>query len=99
MTDTHNLKNRQFKKIIQKAGLRSIPFHSLRDTFATLLLMANTPLSYISEQLGHRDPRVTVEHYAKWLPGSNREAMNALPDLGPDRPDSTPSLLKQRETS
>jgi len=81
MTDTHNLKNRQFKKIIQKAGLHSIPFHCLRDTFATLLLMANVPLTYISEQLGHRDPRVTVEHYAKWLPGSNREAMNALPSL------------------
>ena len=96
MTDTHNLKNRQFKKIIQKAGLRSIPFHSLRDSFATLLLMANTPLSYISEQLGHRDPRVTVEHYAKWLPGSNRKAMNVLPSPEVHEPSSKASLLKHR---
>ena len=65
-----------------QAKLHYIPFHCLRDTFATLLLMANVPLTYISEQLGHKDPSVTVEHYARWLPGSNREAMDVLP--GPD---------------
>ena len=51
----------------------------MRDTFATLLLMANVSLTYISEQLGHKDPSVAVEHYARWLPGSNRAAMDVLP--------------------
>ena len=95
MTDTHNLKNRQYRKVIEKAGLRHIPFHCLRDTFATLLLMANTHLSYISEQLGHRDPRVTVDHYAKWLPGSNREAMNTLPSPEANFPPVSSRLQNQ----
>ena len=82
MLDLDNLKNRQYKRLLRKAKLRYIPFHCLRDTFATLLLMAKVPLTYISEQLGHKDPSVTVEHYARWLPGSNREAMDVLP--GPD---------------
>ncbi len=47
--------------------------------FATLLLMSNTSISFISEQLGLKDPAVTVEHYARWLPGSNQAAMNVLP--------------------
>ena len=81
MLDFHNLKNRQYKRVIKRAGLRSIPFHSLRDTFATLLLMAGQPLSYVSAQLGHSNPKVTIHHYARWLPGSNRKAMNSLPSL------------------
>ena len=47
--------------------------------------MSNTSISNISEQLGHKDPTVTVEHYARWLPGSNQAAMNVLPGAAGDR--------------
>jgi hypothetical protein len=39
-----------------------------RDTFATTLLAANVPLIYVSSQLGHADPVVTLRHYTRWLP-------------------------------
>ena len=61
--------------------------------------MDGQAVTYIAQQLGHRDVKVTVEHYAKWLPQSNREAMNALPDLEADRPDAKRSLLKHTEPS
>ncbi len=72
MLDIHNVKNRAFNRVLQDSEVKRVPFHGLRDTFATQLLMAGEPLTYVSAQLGHSDPRVTLAHYAKWLPGANR---------------------------
>lgn len=38
----------------------------MRDTFASQLLTAGIQVGYISKQLGHRDVKVTVDHYAEW---------------------------------
>ena len=49
--------------------------HGLRHTYATLLLQNGAPITYVSEQLGHRDASITLRVYAHWLPdGSRREA-------------------------
>jgi hypothetical protein len=42
--------------------------HDLRDTFATLHLMSNTPLLWVSDMLGHARRSVTLDRYAKWIP-------------------------------
>ena len=66
------------QRIVTEAGLLQ------PEDRRALLLMSNTSISYISEQLGHKDPTVTVEHYARWLPGSNQAAMNVLPGAAGD---------------
>ena len=58
------------KRVLEKAGLRHIRIHDLRHTYATLLLQAGAPITYVSAQLGHgrkgggdaatiRNPRAT----------------------------------------
>lgn len=79
--DMQNLKQRQFKAALKAAELPDIAFHSLRDTFATLLLMSGQRIEYVSAQLGHRNIKVTQDSYAKWQPGTNRGAMEVLPAL------------------
>ena len=80
------MKARYLKKLLAKAGLRSIRFHDLRHTFASLLLAQGEPVTYVSHQLGHKDPKITFSVYAKWVPNEKqREAMNRLPTLGPAR--------------
>ena len=73
------LKRKPFKRVLREADLPNIRFHSLRDTFASLLLMAGEPVAYVSAQLGHSNPTITFASYAKWIPGVNREAVEALP--------------------
>jgi len=78
----NNVKTRNFKKVLKKAGLRSIRFHDLRHTFASQLLSSGTNILYVSQQLGHANPGVTMKIYAKWIPNEGqREAMNGLPFL------------------
>ena len=76
----NNAKTRNFKRVLKKAGLRSIRFHDLRHTFASQLLSKGVNPLYVSKQLGHSNPGVTMKIYAKWIPNEGqRDAMNILP--------------------
>ena len=44
-----------FQRLLEKAELRQVRIHDLRHTYATLLLKAGAPITYVSQQLGHRD--------------------------------------------
>ncbi len=77
----NNAKSRNFKRVLKKAGIRSIRFHDCRHhTFASQLLSNGTNILYVSQQLGHANPGITMKIYAKWIPNKGqRQAMNKLP--------------------
>jgi len=81
--DMHGSNKREsLKRTLKKAGLRDIRFHDLRHTFASLLLAQGAPVTYVSNQLGHANPNITMQVYAHWIPSDDqREAMNQLPTL------------------
>jgi len=79
--DIKNVKTRNFKRVLKKAQLRSIRFHDLRH-HASQLLSNGTNVLYVSQQLGHANPGITMKIYAKWIPNKGQcEAMNSLPSL------------------
>ena len=81
-TYINNVKSRNFKGVLRKTGIRDIRFHDLRHTFASQLLSNGTNILYVSQQLGHANPAITMKIYAKWIPKEGqREAMNKLPSL------------------
>ena len=67
-----------FKRILRKAGLRSIRFHDIRHTYASLLLSNGQSPAYVKEQMGHHSIQMTVDIYGHLIPSSNREAVNML---------------------
>jgi len=81
--DIKNIKFRNFKRTLRKAGIREIRFHDLRHTFASQLLSNGTNALYVSQRLGHSNPGITMKIYAKWIPNEGqRQAMNKLPYVG-----------------
>ncbi|MCH7802443.1 MAG: site-specific integrase [Acidobacteria bacterium] len=77
-----NVKQKNFKNVLRKAGLRSLRFHDLRHSFASLLLANGAPITYVSNQLGHANSQITLKVYAHWIPDENqRNAVNRLPSL------------------
>jgi len=77
-----NVKQKNFKNVLRKAGLRSLRFHDLRHSFASLLLANGAPITYVSNQLGHSNSQITLKVYAHWIPDENqRNAVNQLPSL------------------
>jgi len=49
-----------------------------RHRAAQLILSKNAPLLYVSRQLGHSSAAVTLNHYAKWLPGPTERFVDVL---------------------
>ena len=62
-----------FHQILDRAALSRRGPHQMRHTFASLLLQAGVPVTYVSRQLGHRDSAITLRVYAHWLPETGEE--------------------------
>ena len=76
--DASHFTSRVWHPLLVKADLRRLPFHTLRHTYASLLIMRGENLTYIKEQLGHSSIQVTVDLYGHLIPGVHRGAVDAL---------------------
>jgi integrase len=74
-----------FEKWVLAAGIeKHVTFHTMRHTFATLQLLANTNIKTLSEMLGHADINTTMI-YAHVVNASRRDAADAIIlDMGED---------------
>jgi len=65
-----NLERRGMDVAVLRAGLDRVPgrrrptLHDLRDTFASMLIAQGLDVVFVSRQLGHKDPTVTLRVYA-----------------------------------
>jgi integrase len=76
-------------QLLDKAELHRRGPHQMRHTFASLLLQAGAPITYVSRQLGHKDPSITLRVYAHWLPEATSE--RGVDRLDETQPSATPA--------
>jgi integrase len=67
-----------FKRALKAAKLPAFRLYDLRHTFASLLLAAGAPITYVSAQLGHANPATTLRYYARWIPNPGRRWVDLL---------------------
>jgi integrase len=87
-----NTPYRQFKVLLEKAGLPSIRFHDLRHSAATLLLSAKIHPKGVQEILGHPQISTTMDIYSHVLLGMQEDAMGKLDDALSKREDDDEGL-------
>lgn len=75
--DTRNL-YKCMHRTMRAAQVPVIRFHDLRHTFASLALAARVPVKVVSEMLGHKSVKLTLDVYAHTLPGMHESAVEAL---------------------
>ena len=59
-----NFAKRGVGKAAARAGLTGVTFHALRHTFASLLIDQGHDSVFVSRQLGHANPAITLRVYA-----------------------------------
>ncbi|MBQ8836659.1 MAG: site-specific integrase [Clostridia bacterium] len=69
---------RHFKKVLRRAGLPDIKFHSLRHLFATRALEVGMDYKTLSEILGHSSVAITLDLYAHSLSEHKKNEMDKL---------------------
>lgn len=70
--------DREFKKLLTRAGLPSVRLHDLRQTAASLLLAQNVPARVVTEILGHSQIALTMNTYSHVAPVVSREPADRL---------------------
>ena len=77
----NNIGQREFKAIIEAAGVRTIKFHGMRHTCATLALKAGVPVRVVADRLGHKGVEITMNIYQHVLPDMQEDAAEKLGSL------------------
>ena len=73
-----------FCKIRKSAGLPpTVGLHSLRHTYASLLIRQGENPKYVSRQLGHASTSFTMDSYAHLFVSTSNEAMRRLNEMIP----------------
>ncbi|WP_415784055.1 tyrosine-type recombinase/integrase [Deinococcus saxicola] len=75
-----NLK-RDMARICGAAGVRELPIHGLRHTFATLALCRGVPVEVVSKQLGHATAAFTLTQYRHIYESEQEKWALAIADL------------------
>ncbi|WP_432069500.1 hypothetical protein [Streptomyces sp. AA1529] len=61
-------------------------YHVLRHTYASVQLEAGESIVSLAEWLGHSSPKVTLDHYAHFMPEAGRRGLAAMDSwLAPNR--------------
>lgn len=66
-SDASYIIRRHFRPLLKRLKIKYKSLYSLRHTYATISLQGGQKIGYISEQLGHKDIRVTMDYYIKYL--------------------------------
>lgn len=77
----HTTPGTWFRRFLKKHNLKSIRFHDLRHTSATLLINQGVHAKIISERLGHADIRTTMNIYGHALQTADQAAANKFDSL------------------
>ena len=83
-----NFLRRIWHKVQDLAQIRRRTPHDLRHTWASHMLAGGADLAYVSAQLGHANPSITLRIYSHWVPGTRRVTTSILDT----RPASTPEI-------
>jgi len=56
-----------------RKGVRPLPLHATRHSWASLALSAGRSVTWVADQLGHADPALTLRVYAHLVPSEERD--------------------------
>ena len=67
-----------FSAFVARSGLPKVTVHSLRHTYASLMIADGTPLVVVSRQLGHAQTSTTANIYAHAIASAQARAMQTF---------------------
>lgn len=91
--DASNFERRTWYPLLDKAGLRHLPPHALRHTYASILIQQGISLAFIQKQLGHASIQTTVDIYGHLVPTEGRQGIEDLAEVTKRNPDATDAEL------
>lgn len=74
---------RDWKRALQRAGIRYRNPYQTRHTFASFMLSAGENINWLAKQMGHSEVTTTLKHYARFMPeGEDQYGLKAVERFG-----------------
>jgi integrase len=73
-----NVLKRGLYPALTRAKLRRVDMHSLRHSFASILIAAGTPITEVQALLGHSSAQTTLKVYSHWFRSLNTSSIDTL---------------------
>ncbi len=65
--DLTNLRERNWRRLLRKAGMRRRTLYQCRHTYAALQLSRGENPQYVAHQMGHTNLEMIIRHYGRWM--------------------------------
>ena len=86
--DPDNFRKRIWHKVLEAAGLKYFPIHSLRHTFASRLIQNGATLLYVQNAMGHHSAAYTLQTYGHLQPTGNKDEVDKLDAVMTRKPEN-----------
>ncbi|MDD2955793.1 MAG: site-specific integrase [Oscillospiraceae bacterium] len=90
-----------FAAFVKRSGLPHVTIHSLRHTYASILIAQGTPLIVVSSRMGHAQASTTANIYAHIIKSADEKASQVTEmfadSLVPEKPQ--PAFKRKKSTS
>jgi integrase len=64
--------NEEFKRLLRRSGMINRNIYQCRHTFASQMLSNGEDLIWVSKYIGHKNPNITLQKYARLIPGDKK---------------------------
>jgi integrase len=69
---------RVWRPLLRRAAVRYRKPHTMRHTYASVLLASGAPLTFVRDQLRHSSITITADVYGHLIPRAHRETLDAI---------------------
>jgi len=83
-----------WKRLLEKCNLEYKVIYNTRHTFAINMIKAGVNIADVSQMLGHKNIRETLERYAKFLPEEHLKVKRDIDPFNPSTDNFTDNSLK-----
>lgn len=73
--------SRRFGEYIEASGVKKIKIHDIRHSHASLLINQGASILIVSQRLGHKDVKETLNTYSHMFPNKQKEVVDLIDNL------------------
>ena len=79
---SHDVVGVNFKRILKEAGIKVRVLYNLRHTYASHMISNGIDIVYVSKQLGHEDPSITLQIYTRFIKEDDEKRLKKIEEIG-----------------